>query len=158
MHAAKATFQALRIHVNDEFGQFRRGMKAALKILQPGGRLGVLTWKHSECALLVEFLRTCEIAPKAFPLLKWHQAVEDAAPVKERWGFEADAAQRPSAEEMKINSRARSAVLHVLRKRKGIRCAELEAAVEATFDQQDGTAEEPEAAPKKKKAKKAKAE
>ena len=29
MHAAKLTFQALRIHLNDEFGEMRRGMAAA---------------------------------------------------------------------------------------------------------------------------------
>jgi len=131
MNKAKATFQALRIHVNDEFGQLRKGMAAALKILRPGGRLGVLTWKHSECALLVEFLRRKEIAPRSFPLLRWHQSsgCEGTRAVRERWGLEADEAQRPSTEEMRVNSRARSAVLHVLRKKRGILCADLEKAV-----------------------------
>jgi len=144
MHAAKATFQALRIHINDEFGQLRGGMVAALKILRPGGRLGVLTWKHSECALLVEFLRSRELAPHNFPLLKWYQAVAadegGVVAVRERWGLEADSACRPSADELRINSRARSAVLHILRKKRGLRCADLEAAADATFGwADDGT-------------------
>lgn len=146
MHAAKATFQALRIHINDEFGQLERGMAAALKILRPGGRLGILTWKHSECALLVKFLRSCDIAPRVFPLLRWHQAATASADqvveVQERWGFEADTAQRPQAEELRINSRARSAVLHLLRKKKGVRCADLEAAADSFFgwDEDGGAA------------------
>ena len=49
MHAAKLTFQALRIHLHDEFGQLRQGLQAGLQMLRPGGRLGIITWKHSEC-------------------------------------------------------------------------------------------------------------
>jgi len=130
MHSAKATFQALRIHLNDEFGQLRGGMAAALELLAPGGRLGVLTWKHRECALVVDYLRKVEIAPPDFPLLRWQKqawSAGDAAKAPKRWGFAADAAQRPSAEELRLNSRSRSAVLHTLRKRRGVLCSDLEA-------------------------------
>ena len=34
MHPAKMTFQALRIHLNEEFSEMRRGMKAAFKVLK----------------------------------------------------------------------------------------------------------------------------
>jgi 16S rRNA (cytosine1402-N4)-methyltransferase len=43
MHPAKLTFQALRIHLNQEFDEMRRGMRAAMEILRDGGALGVLT-------------------------------------------------------------------------------------------------------------------
>ena len=43
MHPAKLTFQALRIHLNQEFDEMRRGMRAAMEILCDGGALGVLT-------------------------------------------------------------------------------------------------------------------
>ena len=53
MHPAKLAFQALRIHLNDEFGEMRNGMRAAFELLPPGGRIGLITWKHSECAIVV---------------------------------------------------------------------------------------------------------
>lgn len=48
MHPAKLTFQALRIHLNDEFGEMRNGMASAFRLLGEGGRIGLITWKHSE--------------------------------------------------------------------------------------------------------------
>eukprot|EP00416_Gambierdiscus_australes_P031159 CAMPEP_0171087818 /NCGR_PEP_ID=MMETSP0766_2-20121228/20388_1 /TAXON_ID=439317 /ORGANISM="Gambierdiscus australes, Strain CAWD 149" /LENGTH=334 /DNA_ID=CAMNT_0011545549 /DNA_START=6 /DNA_END=1006 /DNA_ORIENTATION=+ len=133
MHPAKTTFQALRIHLNNEFGQLRGGVAAALDLLKSGGRLGVLTWKHSECALLLECLRGVEVAGTNFPLLRWHKA----RPVRERlskaWGFVADVARRPTPEEMRLNSRSRSAVFHVLRKNRGFLCSQLEATAATVF-------------------------
>ena len=43
MHPAKLTFQALRIHLNQEFDEMKRGMRAAVEVMHEGGRLGVLT-------------------------------------------------------------------------------------------------------------------
>ena len=43
MHPAKLTFQALRIHLNQEFDEMRRGMRAAMETMRDGGALGVLT-------------------------------------------------------------------------------------------------------------------
>src|SRR3546814_12213366 len=40
---ATRTFQALRIHVNDELGELQRGLAAAEALLGPGGRLAVVT-------------------------------------------------------------------------------------------------------------------
>ena len=57
MHPAKMTFQALRIHINREFDEMRGGLRAALEVLHDGGRVGVLTWKHSECAIVVDLFR-----------------------------------------------------------------------------------------------------
>lgn len=49
MHPAKLTFQALRIHLNKEFEQLQEGIQASLKTLKTGGKLGIITWKHSAC-------------------------------------------------------------------------------------------------------------
>jgi 16S rRNA (cytosine1402-N4)-methyltransferase len=40
--SATRTFQALRIHVNDEMGELESGLKAAERLLAPGGRLAVV--------------------------------------------------------------------------------------------------------------------
>ena len=71
MHPAKLTFQGLRIHLNQEFDEMRRGMQGAMDSLKLGGRLGVLTWKHTECAILVDFFRGVEPAADDWPLWDW---------------------------------------------------------------------------------------
>lgn len=47
-HPAKRTFQALRIHVNDELGQLSRGLSAALDVLAKGGRIVVESYHSLE--------------------------------------------------------------------------------------------------------------
>lgn len=71
MHPAKLTFQALRIHLNDEFDEMRRGMAAALRVLREGGKMGLITWKHSECAILIDFFRQHEVCRPEYPMLTW---------------------------------------------------------------------------------------
>ena len=71
MHPAKLTFQALRIHLNEEFAEMRRGMGAAFALLGAGGRIGLITWKHSECAIVVDAFRRLEAVRAESPLAKW---------------------------------------------------------------------------------------
>ena len=137
MHPAKLTFQALRIHLNDEYGQMKRGLAAAFALVGDGGRIGLISWKHSECAIIVDFYRTLEAARDECPLRGWYNArVQQAAregtpppptlPV-DSWSLAMDDARRPTDAELQTNSRSRSAVLHVLRKRRAPRLAHLEA-------------------------------
>ena len=54
---ATRTFQALRIHVNDELGELRRGLVAAERLLKPQGRLVVVSFHSLEDRVVKDFLR-----------------------------------------------------------------------------------------------------
>lgn len=47
-HPARQTFQAIRIAVNDEFGELERGLDSAFELLGKGGRLAVITFHSIE--------------------------------------------------------------------------------------------------------------
>ena len=47
-HPAKRTFQALRIEVNDELGVLKRGLDAAIRWLNPGGVIAVISYHSLE--------------------------------------------------------------------------------------------------------------
>lgn len=47
-HPAKQVFQALRIETNDELNILEKTIKSALKVLNPGGRLAVITFHSGE--------------------------------------------------------------------------------------------------------------
>jgi len=56
-HPARRTFQALRIHVNDELGALQEGLEASARLLVPGGRLVVLSYHSLEDRIVKQFLK-----------------------------------------------------------------------------------------------------
>jgi len=104
-HPATRTFQALRIHVNDELGQLERGLAAAVDVLAPGGRLVVISFHSVEDRVVKRFFKR---ASKGDPQFAGRPAVPlEARPSLQLIGRKT----RPSRAEAHRNPRARSALL-----------------------------------------------
>ena len=103
---ATRTFQALRIHVNDELGELDAGLRAAERLLRPGGRLAVVSFHSLEDRAVKLFFRT---RSGGTPAGSRHLPVATAAqaPTFAR----TPRAVRPSDAEIEANPRARSATL-----------------------------------------------
>lgn len=56
-HPATKTFQALRLAVNDELGEVKKGLEAAAMTLKPGGILAVITFHSLEDRLVKHWLK-----------------------------------------------------------------------------------------------------
>ena len=70
-HPAKRSFQAIRIAVNDELGSVEKVMKDAIALLNPGGRLAVITFHSLEDRIvknaMAEAAKGCT-CPPSFPV------------------------------------------------------------------------------------------
>ncbi len=107
MHPATRTFQALRIHVNDELGQLEMGLRAAERLLAPEGRLAVVSFHSLEDRIVKNFLRQRGgMAPSASRHLP--EAPRGHAP---SFSLTTRGAVKPADAETEANPRARSARL-----------------------------------------------
>lgn len=106
IHPATRTFQALRIHVNDELGELERGLDAALHVLKPQGRLVVVSFHSLEDRMVKRFLNQRSTAA-ARP--SRHAPV--VAPDRAAFSLLTRQARVPTAAEIDLNPRARSAKL-----------------------------------------------
>jgi 16S rRNA (cytosine1402-N4)-methyltransferase len=107
IHPATRTFQALRIHVNDELGELERGLDAALNILKPEGRLVVVSFHSLEDRMVKHFLSERSTAA---PRASRHAPVSTP---REKAAFQLLTTRPmiPSDAELASNPRARSAKL-----------------------------------------------
>lgn len=93
IHPATKIFQALRIAVNDELGSLERALPQAVKLLEPGGRLAVISFHSLEDRIVKDFFKQSK---EMFMITK--------KPIV------------PSEEERYKNPRARSAKLRIYEK------------------------------------------
>jgi 16S rRNA (cytosine1402-N4)-methyltransferase len=107
---ATRTFQALRIHVNQELEELSLALPQALAALKPHGRLAVISFHSLEDRIVKNFMR--EAARPAMPERLPLRARELPEPKLHILGKPV----RPGAEETRANPRARSAVLRVAEK------------------------------------------
>jgi 16S rRNA (cytosine1402-N4)-methyltransferase len=106
-HPATRTFQALRLYVNDELGELERGLAAAERLLEPGGRLAAITFHSLEDRLVKRFVTDrSNRRPRRSRHLPAEQDSRRAAfAIPDPHGIE------PTEEEVALNPRARSARL-----------------------------------------------
>ena len=109
---ATRTFQAIRIHLNEEMQELEGGLEAAEQALKPGGRLAVVTFHSLEDRIVKRFLRT---RSGAVPAGSRHLPVAaDSGPAAT---FDSVSKPiKPGADELARNPRARSATLRVARR------------------------------------------
>ena len=112
-HPSRRTFQAFRIEVNGELRVLEESLDEMIRILNPGGRICVITFHSLEDRIVKETFRTAQnpcICPPDFPVCvcgrKSMGKVITRKPIV------------PSVEEMQRNPRSKSAKLRVFEKRK----------------------------------------
>jgi 16S rRNA (cytosine1402-N4)-methyltransferase len=111
IHLATRTFQALRIAVNDELEALKEGLKAAIGVLEKGGRLCVISFHSLEDRIIKDVFRelargcTC---PVDFPVCVCNK--------KSTLKIIAKKPILPQEEEIAANPRSRSAKLRVAEK------------------------------------------
>jgi 16S rRNA (cytosine1402-N4)-methyltransferase len=110
-HPAKRTFQAIRIEVNDELGQIERAVDDFIDVLEPGGRLAVITFHSLEDRIVKEAFRRREnpcVCPDRAPVCVCGK-IPDAKRVNRK-------PITPGEDEIDRNPRARSAKLRIIEK------------------------------------------
>lgn len=105
---ATRTFLALRIHVNDELGEVRRGLVAAEHVLAPGGRLAVVSFHSLEDRIVKQFL-----AARSGRAGRGSRHLPETSSPDPSFRLIARRAVKPSAAEIERNPRGRSARLRV---------------------------------------------
>ncbi|KRL53834.1 16S rRNA (cytosine(1402)-N(4))-methyltransferase RsmH [Lacticaseibacillus manihotivorans] len=110
-HPAKRVFQAVRIAVNDELGALEASLEQAVSLLNPGGRISVITFQSLEDRLvkaMFKELTTIKDVPHDLPVIP-DSMQPDFCLVSRKPIL-------PGAEELEHNHRAHSAKLRVLEK------------------------------------------
>ncbi len=112
-HPATRSFQALRLKVNDELGEIERGLAQAALLLNPGGRVVVISFHSLEDRIVKRFMT--EVSGRT-PAPSRHDP-RGLAPDRigaPRFRLVTPKALRPDAAEIAVNPRARSARLRAI--------------------------------------------
>jgi 16S rRNA (cytosine1402-N4)-methyltransferase len=108
---ATRTFQALRIHVNQELAQLEQGLTAAFKRLMVGGRLAVISFHSLEDRITKQFIEKLA-NPKSQQDARLRKLpLPEPKPLMKKLDR-----IKPSKEECELNPRSRSSVLRVAEK------------------------------------------
>lgn len=111
-HPAKRTFQALRIELNHELDVLNKSIDTMIELLNPGGRLSIITFHSLEDRIVKSRFRTNEnpcICPPGFPVCMCGK--ESRGIVVTRKPIV------PTNEEIEANKRAKSSKLRVFERR-----------------------------------------
>jgi len=98
-------FQALRIEVNGELDALRKLLSQSLRVLNPGGRLAIITYHSLEDRMVKNFMRTGNVEGK--------QEKDFFGRIDTPWRVVTGKVIVPSADEVERNPRSRSAKLRV---------------------------------------------
>ncbi|MFG6936698.1 16S rRNA (cytosine(1402)-N(4))-methyltransferase RsmH [Burkholderia pseudomallei] len=104
---ATRTFQAIRIHVNQELADLQVVLEAALSLLEQGGRLVVISFHSLEDRIVKRFLQAHASAPAVDRRLPIRAADLPSPPLKLLGRM------FPNDAEVAANPRARSAVMRI---------------------------------------------
>ncbi|ODC05146.1 16S rRNA (cytosine(1402)-N(4))-methyltransferase [Terasakiispira papahanaumokuakeensis] len=110
-HPATRSFQGIRIHINRELADLEDVLDRAVRQLRPGGRLVIISFHSLEDRMVKRFIRDAARGdthlPPGIPLTE-DQIERRLKPIGK--------AIKPSAEEIEVNVRSRSAVMRVAEK------------------------------------------
>lgn len=110
-HPAKRIFQAIRIAVNDELKAFEDSLKQAIRLLNPGGRISVITFHSLEDRICKHVFKEASEGPDLPPGLP--VIPEEYKPVLKLVNRKPIV---PTEAELEANNRSRSAKLRIAEK------------------------------------------
>lgn len=113
-HPATRTFQAIRIYLNQELEELARVLPQSVDILNPGGRLVVISFHSLEDRIVKQFMRSAantDEFPRGVPLRE-----KELQQLSRQTLRVIGKAKRPDELEVAGNARARSAVMRTAEK------------------------------------------
>lgn len=110
-HPATRSFQALRLSVNDELGEIERGLAQAVRLLNTGGRVVVVSFHSLEDRIVKRFMS--EVSGRE-PSPSRHDPRGLSPAAAARFRLVTPRALRPGTAEVAANPRARSARLRAI--------------------------------------------
>ena len=105
---ATRTFQAIRMHINDELGEIKLFLADIIDLLQPGGRLVVISFHSLEDRLIKRFIRDNSQALPVHPDLPMNRDQSFVPPLRP-----VGKAVKATTQEQDSNVRSRSAVMRI---------------------------------------------